>query len=154
MQTISFTYHLADIHTAAANVLNHLDHKILLVKGDMGAGKTTFISALIREMGSNDEASSPTFGIVNEYALPDDKIYHFDFYRINTLEEALNFGVEDYLYSENYVFIEWYERIEELLPETTQTLIITPLENNIRSLKLTINSKSLTENIAMTDQSF
>ena len=120
----------------------------------MGAGKTTFINALLKAMKSDDVATSPTFSIVNEYKLPNDKIYHFDFYRIESIEEAYNFGVEDYLYSNHWLFIEWPDRIEELLPENTQTITITKIDNNKRSLKLTINNKLLTENKAMTEPKF
>ena len=101
----------------------------------MGAGKTTFISELCREMGTNDVTNSPTFAIVNVYELINgDEIYHFDCYRLKDIREALDFGAEEYLYSGNYCFIEWPEKIEALLPEDTVYVRITPLENGDRKL--------------------
>ncbi|EPR70225.1 TsaE protein, required for threonylcarbamoyladenosine t(6)A37 formation in tRNA [Winogradskyella psychrotolerans RS-3] len=141
MKTLEFTYHLNDIDAIAFKVLEHLDSKIIIFNGEMGAGKTTFINALLQAMGSNDAATSPTFSIVNEYGLNDDKIYHFDFYRIESIEEAYNFGIEDYLSSNHWLFMEWAERIEELLPENTQTITITDIQDNKRFIELTLNTK-------------
>ncbi|REE25806.1 tRNA threonylcarbamoyladenosine biosynthesis protein TsaE [Winogradskyella pacifica] len=141
MKTLEFTYHLNDIDAIASKVLEHLDSKIIIFNGEMGAGKTTFINALLQAMGSNDAATSPTFSIVNEYDLSNDKVYHFDFYRIESIEEAYNFGIEDYLSSNHWLFMEWAERIEELLPENTQTITITDIQDNKRFLELTLNTK-------------
>ncbi|MBC3846236.1 tRNA (adenosine(37)-N6)-threonylcarbamoyltransferase complex ATPase subunit type 1 TsaE [Winogradskyella echinorum] len=154
MKTIELTYHIKDIDAIAASVLEHLESKTILFNGGMGAGKTTFINALLKAMHSTDVATSPTFSIVNEYTIPNDKVYHFDFYRIESVDEAYNFGIEDYLSSEHWLFMEWPERIEALLPEDTQTITITDLQDNKRSLKLTINTKHLTENTAMTTENF
>ncbi|QXP80720.1 tRNA (adenosine(37)-N6)-threonylcarbamoyltransferase complex ATPase subunit type 1 TsaE [Winogradskyella sp. HaHa_3_26] len=137
---MEFTYHLKDIDKIAVNVLSHLNTKTVLFNGDMGAGKTTFINALLKAMKSEDIATSPTFSIVNEYNLPGDKVYHFDFYRIESIEEAYNFGIEDYLTSEHWLFMEWSERIEELIPSVNQTITISDLQDNKRSLKLTLNT--------------
>ena len=149
MKTIEFTYHLKDIEATAASVLEHLVSKTILFNGSMGAGKTTFINALLIAMQSDDTATSPTFSIVNEYNIPNDKVYHFDFYRIESIDEAYNFGIEDYLNNNHWLFMEWPERIEDLIPENHQAITITDLEDNKRSLKLTINTKHLTKNIAM-----
>ena len=154
MKTIELTYHLKDIDAIAASVLEHLESKTILFNGAMGAGKTTFINSLLKAMYSTDVATSPTFSIVNEYSLPDDKVYHFDFYRIESLDEAYGFGIEDYLSSTHWLFMEWPERVQELLPEDAQTITITDLKDNKRSLKLTIKAKHLTEKIAMTAQKF
>ncbi len=86
--------------------------------GSMGVGKTTFIKEICHQLGVVEVVTSPTFAIVNEYHTAEDQmVYHFDFYRINKLEELFDFGYEDYLYSSNYCFIEWPEKGEELLPE-------------------------------------
>ena len=154
MKTIEFTYHLKDIDAIAASVLEHLESKTVLFNGTMGAGKTTFINALLKAMHSDDVATSPTFSIVNEYNVPNDKIYHFDFYRIESIDEVYNFGIEDYLNSNHWLFMEWPGRIEELIPEDAQTITITDLKENIRSLKLTINTNHLTENTAMAEPKF
>lgn len=140
MKPIEFTYHLDDIDTIAATVLQQLNAKIILVNGDMGAGKTTFINALLKAMQSEDVATSPTFSIVNEYNIPNDKVYHFDFYRIESIDEAYNFGVEDYLYSNHWLFIEWSQRIKELLPEKFNTITITNIDNTKRDISLNILS--------------
>lgn len=154
LKTIELTYHLKDIDAIAASVLEHFESKTILFNGSMGSGKTTFINALLKAMTSDDVATSPTFSIVNEYTIPNDKIYHFDFYRIESIEEAYNFGIEDYFSSNHWLFLEWSERIEELIPEDAQTIIITDLKDNKRSLKLTINTNHLTENTAMTEPKF
>lgn len=99
----------------------------------MGAGKTTLVREIISRMGSKDEGSSPTFSIVNEYETEMGKVFHFDFYRIRSEEEAMDFGVEEYLYSGHYCFIEWPGKIEGLIPENHHTVKIIR-ENNSRSI--------------------
>ncbi|WP_417876878.1 tRNA (adenosine(37)-N6)-threonylcarbamoyltransferase complex ATPase subunit type 1 TsaE [Winogradskyella sediminis] len=149
MKIIEFTYHLNDIDTIANRILIHLDTKTVLFNGEMGAGKTTLINALLKAMKSNDVATSPTFSIVNEYNIPNDKIYHFDFYRIESIEEAYNFGIEDYFNSNHWLFMEWSERIEELIPTEAQTVAITKVDSDTRSIKLTINTNHLNQKSAM-----
>jgi len=91
--------------------------RIFAFYGGLGAGKTTFIKAVCRELGATDEALSPTFALINEYRTSaGEPLYHFDFYRINKLEEVYDIGYEEYFYSGHYCFIEWPELIEELLP--------------------------------------
>ncbi|WP_423146579.1 tRNA (adenosine(37)-N6)-threonylcarbamoyltransferase complex ATPase subunit type 1 TsaE [Rubrolithibacter danxiaensis] len=102
---------------AAIHLLHFIgNEKILLFYGEMGAGKTTFIKAICKELGITDTVSSPTFSIVNEYVSPSGPVYHFDFYRLKNETEALDLGYEDYIYSGNYCFIEWPEKISSLLP--------------------------------------
>ncbi len=116
-------YTISEIHRAVESIKPYLDeYKVVLFNGPMGAGKTTLISALCRSLGSTDDLSSPTFSIVNEYDSKAGTIYHFDFYRINSIEEAFDFGVEEYLYSDKLCFLEWSEKIQELLP--TKYLIV------------------------------
>lgn len=94
------------------------DKKVFAFFGPMGVGKTTFIKALCNELGVLEIVTSPTFALVNEYQTAKGNIiYHFDFYRINKIEEAYDFGYEDYFYSDNYCFIEWPDKVAELLPE-------------------------------------
>jgi tRNA threonylcarbamoyladenosine biosynthesis protein TsaE len=105
--------------------------------GDMGVGKTTFIKQICKAMGIEEEASSPTYGFVNEYSSPVyGIIYHFDCYRIQDEMEAYDIGIEEYLYSENYVFIEWPKNIDNLLPENTVWVKITADENNERTIEI------------------
>ncbi|MBW6497746.1 MAG: tRNA (adenosine(37)-N6)-threonylcarbamoyltransferase complex ATPase subunit type 1 TsaE [Bacteroidales bacterium] len=92
--------------------------RIFAFFGPMGVGKTTFIKAICRQLGSTDNVSSPTFSIINQYLTPSgDNIFHFDFYRIKELVEVYNLGYEDYFFSGGYCFIEWPEKIEGLLPD-------------------------------------
>ena len=130
-------FSLEDIDHVSKEVLNNLKSKTILFYGDMGAGKTTFIKSLIKNLGCKDEASSPTFSIVNEYEIENDKIFHFDLYRIKDIEEAYNFGIEDYLDSGHWVLIEWPEKIEPLLTPDFNTITIHLETNNSR--KLTLN---------------
>jgi len=110
----------------------HKDKRIFALRGSMGAGKTTFMQAIAKELNCNDIVSSPTFSIVNEYTTTDNGlIYHFDFYRIKNLQEAINIGVDEYLYSGEYCFIEWAENIEELLPKETVNIYITVNEQDL-----------------------
>ncbi|RGN44772.1 MULTISPECIES: tRNA (adenosine(37)-N6)-threonylcarbamoyltransferase complex ATPase subunit type 1 TsaE [unclassified Bacteroides] len=110
---------LDNIHDAAKQFIAAMgDNTVFAFYGKMGAGKTTFIKAVCEELGVTDVINSPTFAIINEYRseTAGELIYHFDFYRINKVEEAFDFGYEDYFYSGALCFIEWPELIEELLP--------------------------------------
>ena len=109
---------LSGLRKSAKELLDHFpEDRIFAFYGAMGAGKTTFIKALCRELGSQDNITSPTFALINEYSTDKGSvIYHFDFYRIKKLEEAYDLGYEDYIYSGNYCFIEWPEMIQSLLP--------------------------------------
>lgn len=115
-------------------------HRIFALDGKMGAGKTTFVKQLLRELGSDDIVNSPTFAIVNVYEIPapdgarTEEVYHFDCYRLKSLTEALDLGAEEYLYSGNYCFIEWPDIISRILPEDTVYLRLSVLENGDRQL--------------------
>lgn len=132
------TFSLRDIRRAAAEFLKVLgDRKIVAFYGSMGAGKTTFIKAICDELGVTDSVNSPTFAIVNEYLdAGGDSIFHFDFYRIKKIEEAYDFGYEDYFFSGELCLIEWPELIEELLPEDTVRVYIRETEDGNRELTI------------------
>ncbi len=113
---------LEDLDRAAGRFLEEIgDHKLIALYAPMGAGKTTFTTALCHRLGVRDDAvSSPTFAIVNEYRTASgDPMYHFDFYRINKIAEALDIGFYDYIDSGCLCIMEWPENIEEILPEET-----------------------------------
>jgi len=119
-----------EIISSAAN------SRIFLFYGDMGAGKTTLIKALCEQLGVTEPATSPTFSIVNEYVGRDNKIYHFDFYRLKNETEALDMGYEEYFYSDAYCFIEWPEKIPNLLPLHYNKIEITVQPDNSRSISV------------------
>jgi len=108
--------------------------------GEMGAGKTTLIRAICAELDVLDEVSSPTFSIVNEYlTAKDETLYHFDFYRLESEEEALDIGIEEYFYAGNICLMEWPERVEGLLPERFLRIDITENSDHSRTIKMTMH---------------
>lgn len=131
---------LSAIRETARVLLEHFpDERVFAFYGAMGAGKTTLIKAVCRELGSKDNITSPTFALINEYSTGDQAvIYHFDFYRIKKLEEAYDLGYEDYIYSGNYCFIEWPEMIESLLPEGIVEVRIRETEKEARLIEARI----------------
>jgi len=130
-------YSLLNINQVAKDIIKYSDHKVLLFHGEMGAGKTTLIKEICKELGSDDSISSPTFSIVNEYiTLNNDTIYHFDFYRINSEEEAYNIGIEDYFYTDAWCLIEWPSVIKNLLPLITNNIYLTKLDDKQRNIQL------------------
>ena len=133
---MEFTYTLSEIDTIAEKILPYLQSKVVIFKGGMGFGKTTLIKALVRALGSTDNVSSPTFSLVNPYEGANDKIYHFDFYRIKNEEEAFDIGFEEYLYSGDWCFIEWAERVEKYLPDTYTIVELIQVDKNHRKLKI------------------
>lgn len=130
---------LSSIRESAKEFISQMgDRRVFLFYGSMGAGKTTFIRAICEELGVTDVVNSPTFAIVNEYT--DGKgqpIYHFDFYRISKVEEAYDFGYEDYFYSGNVCFVEWPEMIEELLPSDAVRVSIQEMADGSRNVNIT-----------------
>lgn len=131
------TFSLDQIQEVATQILAQNPNKILLFNGEMGAGKTTLIKQLCKSLGIEDATSSPTFSLVNEYQTNNNQtVYHFDFYRLNHETEALDMGVDDYLYSGNWCFIEWSEKIPSLIPAEHSVITIELLPDGKRLLRL------------------
>ena len=139
-QELSFLYTIDDIAKAVSWLIDHTDgRRVWLMTGDMGAGKTTLIKAVSQQLGAEGELSSPTYALVNEYALPagKGKIYHLDLYRLRSLDEALDIGIEDYLLGGDYCFIEWPQLIIPLLREGEYASIhITPVSEYERKITI------------------
>ncbi len=125
---------LSELPKVAEAVLGELrGRSVVLFRGPMGAGKTTLISRMAAALGAEDTVTSPTFALVNQYEGEGGRrIYHFDFYRINNVEEALDLGYEEYFYSGELCLVEWPEKIEPLLPEDAMTVTITVGEDEHR----------------------
>lgn len=131
-----FHYKLKDLKQIGQQIIDAADHKILLVYGEMGVGKTTLIKALVHQLGSEDVVRSPTFSLVNEYASKKGPIFHFDFYRIEDEMEALDIGVEEYFNSGAWIFIEWPEKISRFLPEYSQAIYLERTQEDLNKVKL------------------
>jgi len=136
---LEINYTLNDVDKVAKQLINNVTTKTLLFYGDMGVGKTTLIKSIVANLGSLDKVTSPTFSIVNEYQAENDLIYHFDFYRIDNIEEAYNLGIEDYLYSNNWCIIEWPERLQNILPKEVDRIDLVLNSDSSRTLKLNFN---------------
>lgn len=129
---------ISQLKEAARKLIEYMgDKRIFAFYGSMGAGKTTLIKAICEQMGSIDVATSPTFTLVNEYNTSGGEIlYHFDFFRIEKIEEVFDFGFEEYLQSGNHCFMEWPEKIEDLLPEETVMVKINVNDDGSRKVIL------------------
>ena len=134
---MEYIFNLSEIDHIAEQVLHQNVAKVILFHGEMGAGKTTFIKALAKVLGVEKATSSPTFSLVNEYQAKDGLVYHFDVYRLKNESEAFDFGIEDYLYSGNWCFIEWAEKIPNLIPDNHSIITLEVLENGNRKLQIT-----------------
>lgn len=124
------TYSIEDLSETAKQIIQKSKSKIILFYAKMGVGKTTLIKEISKQLGSDDVVSSPTFSLVNEYASENGPLFHFDFYRIEEEVEALDIGVEEYFDNDHWVFIEWPEKIPNLLPEDAQKIVLKRIDKN------------------------
>lgn len=132
---MEFLFKLADIQNIAKEIINQSNHKVILFDGQMGAGKTTLIKALSKELGVIDVANSPTFSIVNEYKTETNQtVFHFDLYRLEEEEEAFDMGIDEYFDSGNWCFIEWPEKTPNLIPDEHHTIKFELIDENIRKI--------------------
>jgi tRNA threonylcarbamoyladenosine biosynthesis protein TsaE len=116
---------------------SHAERRVFALHGDLGAGKTTLIKALCEALGVADATSSPSFAIVNEYRMADDRpVYHFDLYRLRDARELLDIGFEEYLDSGAYCFIEWPELADELLPREVLHITIEAPDSGVRTIRM------------------
>lgn len=140
-QTIRITSE-EELPQVAEAVLAATEHRTVVVfRGEMGAGKTTLIREIAAQLGCTDTVTSPTFAIVNQYQGADDRtVYHFDFYRIEDLREAYDFGYEEYFYSGDLCLVEWPERIEPLLPDEVVTVRIAVESETARTFTIEANA--------------
>lgn len=130
-----------DLPSLARSIIRESgNHRLLAFYGELGAGKTTLIQSVCHALGVRSEVTSPTFALVNEYFIPDGSLFHFDFYRINRVSEALDFGIEEYFDSGSWCLMEWPEKVEELLPEPLIRLFLEVQPDGSRSIRMHIPS--------------
>ena len=127
-------YDLNPIDAIAESLVAVFEYKIILLKGDLGAGKTTLVKAIVKQLGSNEEVSSPTFGIVNEISVANASAFHLDLYRIENSEELQEFGFEEYLHSGGYCFIEWPEIAMTLITQPHHTITLKHVNDSTRNI--------------------
>lgn len=132
-------YKLENIELAVNFILSNINTKFLLFNGAMGSGKTTLIKAIVSKLGSTDSVSSPTFSLVNEYEINNSIAYHFDFYRIENETEVLDIGIEDYFAKDNWCFIEWSEKIPNLIPDNINYINFKILDDHNRTIEIDLN---------------
>lgn len=131
---MQITYTIDDIDDVAKQIIKEATSKTILFNAEMGMGKTTLIKAIVKALGSTDVVSSPTFSLVNEYKTNSEAIYHFDLYRIENEEELYDFGIEEYLDTNNWILIEWPEIASSLLNKNFNTIKITSHKTDARKL--------------------
>lgn len=130
-------YSLLEIPQIASQIIASTSNKMLLFYGEMGVGKTTLIKEICKQLGVLDNISSPTFSLVNEYKTDKNKtVFHFDFYRINDENEALDIGIEDYFYDNHWCLIEWPQNIKNLLPLEAIEIHLSIFEDGKRNIHI------------------
>ncbi len=127
-------YSLKNISKISEKILNIIKYKVIIFDGEMGSGKTTLIKSICKKININDNVSSPTFSLINEYKSINSIVYHFDCYRIKDINEAYDFGANEYIDSGNLCLIEWGLKIKEILPGNYHIIKIKIISNNLREL--------------------
>tara|TARA_B100001093_G_scaffold482775_1_gene514712 strand:- start:318 stop:722 length:405 start_codon:yes stop_codon:yes gene_type:complete len=127
-------FDLNQVDAIAESLVDLFKHKIILLKGDLGAGKTTLVKEIVKKLGSNEDVSSPTFGIVNELTIGRSTAFHLDLYRIESREELLQLGFDEYIYSGNYCFIEWPEIAMKLISQPHHTITLNNINDSTRNI--------------------
>jgi tRNA threonylcarbamoyladenosine biosynthesis protein TsaE len=128
---IKKVFELSEIHNLASEIIQNAQQKLIAFQGDLGSGKTTLIKALIQAIGIQEQGSSPSFSLINVYQNEESRVYHCDLYRLESYEEALDIGLEDYLADEeSWCFIEWPEVVEFLLPKPYHLIKLSIDHNN------------------------
>lgn len=128
---------MSDLTRVAESIIEELgERRVVLLRGSMGAGKTTLVSRIAKCLGAEDTVTSPTFALVNQYEGANMRIYHFDFYRIDRIEEVFDLGYEEYFYSGDLCLVEWPEKIEELIPDSVMEVRITVGEGEERIFEI------------------
>ena len=131
---MEYVYNLDNINKASKLVIDNIKTTVVRIDGKMGAGKTKIISNICMQLGVKEIITSPTFSLINTYQSTNGPIYHFDFYRLQNSNEALDIGIEEYLESGNVCFLEWAEKIENHLPLNYDHYILKVLNNNTRRI--------------------
>lgn len=132
---IDFT--LSELPEIANKIIQEVPHKVLLFYGKMGVGKTTLIKEIVKQLKVEDLVSSPTFSLVNEYHTNEgETIYHFDFYRIEKDEEALDIGIDDYFYNNEWCLVEWPEKVKNLLPLNAVEIHLSMNDDGSRNIRI------------------
>ena len=127
-------YSLKNISKVSQKIVENIKHKIIVFEGEMGSGKTTLIKSICKKINTTDNVSSPTFSLINEYKSQNSIIYHFDFYRIKNINEAYDFGANEYIDSGRLCLIEWGFKIKEMLPDQYHVIKIKKVSKNLREL--------------------
>ena len=127
-------YSLKNISKVSQKIIENIKYKIIVFEGEMGSGKTTLIKSICKKINTTDNVSSPTFSLINEYKSQNSIIYHFDFYRIKNINEAYDFGANEYIDSGRLCLIEWGFKIKEMLPEQYHIIKIKKISKNLREL--------------------
>lgn len=128
---------LEELNAVADNIVSLTkQHRVFCLYGDLGAGKTTLVKLICEQLQVEDTITSPTYPVINEYLSSNGLLYHIDLYRLKSIEEAINIGLEEYLFSGNICFIEWPDNFETLLPDHLVKIFIRKLEGESRVIEI------------------